>query len=124
MAKKKLNLDTINTERAETTQAAGNVFKSIETGASRKGQQGAASPQEIRERQQELRTQGRKGAKGPRINFQFTPDNYDFIKYMGTASGMGMTAFLNSVIDTYRREHGEIYEQAQALLQNINNAYK
>ena len=49
MAKKKLDLETIDTERAETTQTAGNVFKSIETGASRKGQQGTASPQEIEE---------------------------------------------------------------------------
>jgi len=125
MAKKKFDLDAIDTSRAEQAEStAGSVFKSIETGASRKGQQGTASPQEIDERRSTLQTQGRKGARAIRINMAFTPDNHAFIKYMGKASGMGMTAFLNSVIDTYRQEHGEIYEQAQALLKSINDTYQ
>lgn len=119
MGKKKLDLDTINTERAETTQAAGNVFKSIETGASTKGQQGTASPQEIKERQDNLQTQGRKGAKAVRINMAFTPDNHEFLKVMARISGKTITEFCNYVIASYRWEHGEQYEQARAIIDKL-----
>lgn len=119
MAKKKLDLETINTERAETTQTAGNVFKSIETGASRKGQQGTASPQEIEERRNELRTQGRKGARAIRINMAFSPQNHQFLKVMARISGKSITEFCNFVIASYREEHGEQYDQARAIIEKL-----
>ena len=118
MAKKKLNLDEINTERAEQT-SAGNVYKSIETGASKKGQQGTASPQEIEARRSNLQTQGRKGAKAIRLNMAFTPENSDYIRTMAKATGQTMTKFINMMIDEYRANHSEIYNQLKELLKDF-----
>lgn len=97
------------------------VYSSIEQATSNKGQQGTASPQEIRERQQALKTQGRKGAEAIRINMAFTPSNHQFIKVMSKASGKTMTEFTNLVIDAYQREHPEIMAQAQAFLDTVNS---
>ena len=74
---KKLKLDEINTERAEQT-SAGNVYKAIETGANRRGQQTTASAQEIEERRSKMQTQGRQGAKAIRINMHLRPRTTNF----------------------------------------------
>ena len=97
------------------------VFNAIEQATGPKGQQDTAGPEEIRERQENLQTQGRKGCKGTRINMAFTPSNHEFIKVMAKASGHTMTEFTNLVIAAYRREHPEIMEQAQAFLDTINS---
>ncbi len=99
----------------------GRVYSSIEQATSKKQQQGKASPQEAKQRAQELRTQGRKGCKAVRINMAFSPDNYDFVKIMAKASGRTMTEFTNLVLSAYRREHPEIMAQAQAFLDTINS---
>lgn len=99
----------------------GRVYGAIETATAKKGQQGAASPQEQAERAAELRTQGRKGCQAPRINLAFTPENHAFIKQMSKASGHTMTEFTNMVIAAYKREHPELLEQANAFLATINN---
>lgn len=97
------------------------IFNAIETGTSRRGQQGTASPEEQAERAAELRTQGRKGCKATRINMAFTPENHEFIKVMARASGKTMTEFANLVIAAYRNEHPEILEQARAFLDTVNS---
>lgn len=97
----------------------GRVYSSIEQATSRKGQQGTASPQETAERKAAMRTQGRKGCKATRINMAFTPDNHEFIKIMSRVSGKTMTEFANLVIEKYREEHPEIYEQAKAIIDNL-----
>ena len=97
------------------------VYSSIEQATSNKGQQGTASPQEIKERREKLKTQGRKGAKAIRINMAFTESNHEFIKVMAKATGRTMTEFTNLVIDAYQREHPEIMAQAQAFLDTVNS---
>ena len=117
---KKLNLDEINTERAETQSAgADKVHRIIDTGAGKKGQQSAAEPDEIAKRRSELRTQGRAGAKAIRINMAFTPENHDYIKTMATVTGKSMTEFCNYICDIFREEHADTYTQAKDFLQQL-----
>ena len=104
-----------------TGMNTGKVYGSIERATSAKGQQGTASPEEVEERKESLKTQGRKGAKALRINMAFTPSNHQFIKVMARASGKTMTEFTNLVIEAYQREHPEIMEQAQAFLNTVNS---
>ena len=89
---------------------------SIEQATSKRGQQTTASPQEVSERREQLQTQGRKGAKAIRINMAFSESNHQFIKVMARISGQTMTEFTNFVIEQYRTEHPEIYEQAKAII--------
>lgn len=102
-----------------TGMNTGRVYDAIEQGTSRKGQQGKVSPQEAAERANNLKTQGRKGCKATRINMAFTPDNHEFIKIMAKISGQTMTEFTNLVIERYRTEHPEIFEQAKAIINQI-----
>lgn len=97
----------------------GRVYGAIEQATSRKGQQGTASPQEAAERAAQLKTQGRKGCKVIRINMAFTPENHEFIKVMATISGKTMTEFANLIVERYRNEHPEIYEQAKAIIDQL-----
>ena len=97
----------------------GRVYNAIEQATSRKGQQGNASPQEAAERAANLQTQGRKGCKAIRINMAFTPDNHEFIKVMAKISGKTMTEFTNLVIERYRSEHPEIFDQAKAIIESL-----
>ena len=98
----------------------GRVYGSIEQATSEKGQQGTASPQEIKERRENLATQGRKGAKAIRINMAFTPSNHAFVKTMSKATGRTMTEFTNLVLAAYQREHPEIMAEAQHFLDIVN----
>ena len=97
----------------------GRVYGAIEQATSRKGQQGTASPQEAAERAAQLKTQGRKGCKAIRINMAFTPENHEFIKVMATISGKTMTEFANLIVERYRNEHPEIYEQAKSSIDQL-----
>jgi hypothetical protein len=97
----------------------GRVYGAIEQATSRKGQQGTASPQEAQERAAELRTQGHKGCKATRINMAFTPENHEFIKVMARLTGKTMTEFANLVVERYRNEHPELYEQAKAIIDQL-----
>ena len=97
----------------------GRVYGAIEQATSRKGQQGTASPQEAAERAAQLKKQGRKGCKEIRINMAFTPENHEFIKVMATISVKTMTEFANLVIERYRTEHPEIFEQAKAIIDQL-----
>lgn len=97
----------------------GRVYGAIEQATSRKGQQGTASPQEAAERAAQLKTQGRKGCKAIRINMAFAPENHEFIKVMATISGKTMTEFANLIVERYRNEHPEIYEQAKAIIDQL-----
>ena len=97
----------------------GRVYGAIEQATSRKGQQGTASPQEAQERAAQLKTQGRKGCKAIRINMAFTPENHEFIKIMAKISGKTMTEFANLVVERYRTEHPDLYEQAKAIIEQL-----
>lgn len=87
--------------------------------ANKKPHQDTASPQEQAERAAELRTQGRKGCKAIRINMAFTPDNHEYIKTMARITGMTMTGFINFVVEQYRTEHPEQYQQARDLIDSL-----
>ena len=102
-----------------TGMNTGRLYDTIEQATSKRGQQGTASPQEAEERAAELRTQGRKGCKAIRINMAFTPANHDFIKTMARVSGKTMTEYANLVIEKYRQEHPEKYEQAKAFIEGM-----
>lgn len=116
MAKK--DFSTMNTGRAEA--AAGEaVIRKLEQGASNKGQQGEATPQEAAERAAALKTQGRKGCKAVRINMAFSPENHEFIKTMARISGKTMTEFANLCIQKYREEHPDLYEQAKQIINSL-----
>ena len=111
MAKK--DFSSIDTKRGEA------ALQQIRQATSIKGQQAEASQEEAAERAAELRTQGRKGCKAIRINLAFTPDNHEFIKVMARISGQTMTQFTNLVVERYRAEHPELYDQAKAIIDNL-----
>ena len=95
------------------------VQRTTEQATSTKGQQGTVTPQEAAERAAGLRTQGRKGCKAIRINMAFTPDNHEYIKVMAKITGHTMTEFTNIVIEKYRKEHPEIFDQAKQIIDNL-----
>lgn len=102
-----------------TAGTAGKVQGAIAQATSAKGQQGIATKQEQTQRAAQLKTQGRKGCKATRINMAFTPDNHEFIKIMASITGHSMTEFANLVIERYREEHPDIYEQAKAIKNSL-----
>lgn len=110
MATKKFDTAKINTEVG--TSVMGTIAQATST--SKRGQQATAGKKERAERLEEGRTQGRKGCKAQRINMAFTTDNYIYIQRMAKIFGMTMTGFANKMLDTYRQEHGEMYDEALA----------
>ena len=97
----------------------GRIYRDIEQATAQKGQQGTASPQEAAERASQMKTQGRKGCKAVRINMAFSPENYEFIRVMSRISGKTLTDFTNNVIQKYREEHPEIFDQAKAIIEKM-----
>lgn len=95
------------------------VYAGLEQATADKNKQPAISPQEAQERAEELRTQGRAGAKLPRINMAFTPANHEFVKVMARVTGKSMTQFANYVIEQYRNEHPELFTQAKAIIDQL-----
>lgn len=71
------------------------------------------------ERQEALRTQGKKGAKAQRFNMAFTPSNLDFIRVMSKIKGLTMTQFVNEIIDREREAQSDTYEKAKSLIENL-----
>ncbi len=97
----------------------GRVNNSLAQATSRKGQQGKASPEEAKERADQMKTQGRKGCKAVRINMAFTPDNYEFIRVMSKLRGETQTAFVNYMIERFASEHGAGVEDAKKLIDSM-----
>lgn len=121
MAKKDFGAISADRAGGNVVENTAEIFSKVEQGASRKGQQGTASPTEAAERAAELRTQGRKGCKAIRINMAFTPDNHEYIKVLAKITGKTMTEFTNLVIEGYRTEHPEIFEQAKAIKDTVES---
>lgn len=116
MAGKK-EFTAMNTGRADT----GRVQNTIAQATSRKGQQATATAEEAAERRENMRTQGRKGAKSKRINMAFSDSNYEFITVLAQATGHTFTQFTNLIIANYRKEHPELVKQAQAVIDFANS---
>lgn len=83
----------------------GGMMNDIATATATKGQQGTATPQEQAQRAAEMRTQGRKGCKLPRINVAFSPENHEFIRIMAGISGQTMTELINDIIADCRKRN-------------------
>lgn len=75
--------------------------------------------QEVLEAQEELKTQGKKGARAQRINMAFTPSNLQFIRTMSKAKGQSMTQFVNDLITRERTQNGDAYKQITDILSNL-----
>ena len=81
--------------------------------------QSIATADEQLERAEEMRTQGRKGCKAPRINVAFTPSNYRFVKIMSRATGNSMCEFINLVLKAYQDDHPELIQHALDLIESL-----
>lgn len=90
------------------------MMQDIATATATKGQQGIATPQEMEERAAQMRTQGRKGCKLPRINLAFSPENHEYVKIMARCSGLSMTELVNVIIEESRIENAEEYQRAKS----------
>lgn len=104
------------TEPTKTNTGAGAVSAAIDKATTKYGQQGAADKEEAQRRANEMRTQGRKGCKLPRLNLSLTPDNQRFIKVLSRATGQTMCEFTNGIITQFRKEHPELEEKAGEFL--------
>ncbi|MCD8287188.1 MAG: hypothetical protein LUD50_08200 [Clostridia bacterium] len=117
---KQPDFSTINTGRQETGVNTGAVYAAIERGKDTFNAQPMASPDEQRERRKNMKTQGRKGCKLPRINLAFSPDNYEFARIMARATGQSITRFVNLCLQKYKEEHEDLYQQARALAEQLD----
>lgn len=79
-----------------------------------------ATPEEAEARKSALQTQGKKGAKCDRINMAFTPENFDYINIVSRINGMSKTKFVNFMIEEYRKQNSEIYDEAKELVKKAS----
>lgn len=68
--------------------------------------------QEKQEFLQNMKTNGRKGVKLPRINIAFTPDVYEYCRTMARAAGISYTEFVNTVLRQHKDEHADTFKKA------------
>lgn len=87
---------------------------------SKYGQQPKATPEEAAQRAEEMRTRGRAGCHMPRICVSLTPSNRDFVQVMARAQGLTQQAFINMMIAEYKTNHGDFYERAKAMTEQLN----
>ena len=122
MAKKDFNSiknvdKSADVTKSKPTGKGRTVGGDIAQATSKKGKQSVASEKEIEERKAEMRTQGRKGCKAQRINMAFSPDNYYFLKIMSKYTGKTVTEFTNKLIKNYQKEHPELMEIVQPMIE-------
>lgn len=108
---KEFNTDNVNTNR---------VYSELSQATGKGGQQDTASPEEVKKRQNALKTQGRKGAKAVRLNMAFTPTNHKFIKVYASSTGQTMAQACNQMLD-YARRDPKFLEEARAGLDSLLN---
>lgn len=60
-------------------------------------------------------TQGRKGAKLPRINMAFSPSNLEYLRVMAGIRGVSITKYVNALIERDREQNGETFAAAKKL---------
>lgn len=61
-------------------------------------------------------TQGRKGAKLPRINMAFPQESLDFLRVMSSIRGQSITRYVNDLIEQDMLRNAETYEKAKQLV--------
>ena len=74
-----------------------------------------ASKAEALLRKNTMRTQGRNGCRMDRINLPLTPDNNSFVRIMAKMTGQTLGGYINYIIQAYRDEHPDLYNDALAL---------
>lgn len=81
------------------------------------------STQEVQQEQEVQRpeavqTQGRKGAKLPRINMAFTPQNLEYLRIMAGLRGQSITKYVNALVEQDMDLNRVAYDAAKRLAGN------
>lgn len=97
-----------NTQDVQTVQSAYNTHEASDTPET----QSAPVEHDV---QEVLGTQGRKGAKLPRINMAFSPANLEYLRIMAGLNGQSITRYVNAMIERERREN-TVFEDAKKLI--------
>ena len=63
-------------------------------------------------------TQGRKGAKLPRINMAFTPQNLEYLRVMAGLRGQSVTRYVNALVEQDMELNRAAYDAAKRLAGN------
>ena len=63
-------------------------------------------------------TQGRKGAKLPRINMAFTPKNLEYLRIMAGLRGQSVTRYVNALVEQDMELNRVAYDAAKQLIGN------
>lgn len=64
-------------------------------------------------------TQGRKGAKLPRINMAFSPERLEYLRVMAALRGVSVTRYVNDLVERDMAQNSEIYDRAKGLSHSI-----
>ena len=85
------------------------------------------STQEVQQEQEEqevqrpkavlaaVQTQGRRGAKLPRINMAFAPQNLEYLRIMAGLHGQSVTRYVNVLVEQDMELNRVVYEAAKRL---------
>ena len=65
-----------------------------------------------------VHTQGRKGAKLPRINMAFTPQNLEYLRIMAGLRGQSVTRYVNGLVEQDMELNRVAYDAAKQLIGN------
>lgn len=63
-----------------------------------------------------MQTQGRKGAKLPRINMAFTPQNLEYLRIMAGLRGQSVTRYVNTLVEQDMELNRAVYDTAKRLV--------
>lgn len=64
-------------------------------------------------------TQGRKGAKLPRINMAFSPQSLEYLRVMAALRGVSVTRYVNDLVERDMVQNSEVYDTAKDLTHSI-----
>jgi hypothetical protein len=124
MAKDFSNLNTGRAMQQMQTAQGAHVAQEVQEVQEKQEKQRKPRKRYTPEEAQKILESGRNakglgGVKMPRMNMAFTPQNYDFIATLATARGQNYTEFVNHMVDLYREQYKEQYEQAKAFLNSF-----
>jgi len=99
----------LNTQHAQEVQEVSNVQDTQEQGKENQ-QTKIANSKKIETVSPNTRktigsTRGKKGQKLSRINMAFSDDNHEYITFASRYEGLSVTAFVNKILDEYRKKH-------------------
>lgn len=124
MAKDFSNLNTGRAMQQMQTAQGAHVAQEVQEVQEKQEKQRKPRKRYTPEEAQKILESGRNakglgGVKMPRMNMAFTPQNYDFIATLATARGQNYTEFVNHMVDLYREQYKDQYEQAKAFLNSF-----